>query len=52
MNNALEKLFDTVIRAARDLGCECPVLEECTDDTVCVVDTVDGKTYKIELKEF
>lgn len=52
MTNSLEKLFDTVIGAARDLGCEYPVIGESTDGTVCVVDTADGKTYKIELREF
>jgi hypothetical protein len=52
MSNTLEKLFDTVIRAAKNMGCEYPVIGEVSDGTVCVVDTADGKTYKIELREF
>ena len=44
-------LFDTVIRAAKDVGCEYPAIAESTDGTVVVMDTASGKVYKIELRE-
>jgi len=51
VTNALEKLFDTVIAAAKDLGCEYPVIAESSDGKCIVVDTADGKVYEIELRE-
>ncbi len=47
-----DQLTDYIFALCKEQGIESPTLADCSDDTVAIVDTESGETYRITLVKF